>query len=516
MKRLQHWWLAIALITLSAASFGATTSANPDYQTDGELEQLLAPIALYPDTVLTHILIASTYPLEVVQADRWVKDNNSLGGQAAVDGVSQMDWDPSVQALVAFPDLLDRMSGDLDWLQNLGEAFLADEARVLATVQTLREQAYANGSLDDMKHLKVVRETRTIYIEPVEERVVYLPYYDPFVVYGTWHWPHYPPVYWRHPINTVFVGSFYWGRRCSLAPSFYFGAIAWPRHTVVLIDRHQRPVPYYRAHRIAHYEHAKRWSHNPVHRRNVEYRNPRAQAVFGHPGRPSYNGDQDRNRPSKWTNAPASTRDGQRHSNPQQRMREEHNSRAEQNNKWTNTPNQRQPRELADSGNQRRYTSDGQRQYNSSEERVAELRSKLHANTQQGTHNRVPNASAEQRNSNLERSRASNGQARNDTQWRAPNSAPNQAPQEAARSNSPQRSNNSYSNSNYKESRSQNAEVTPEASRKEVYRPSPNVNRGNGNDRSSFRSDNNSQRSSRMERSAPQRSERGRERERER
>lgn len=277
MKQIKHWVLSAVIALLACQSAFAQEAEF----SNGEIDRMLAPIALYPDTVLTHILIAATYPLEVIQADRWVKDRKSLGGQAAVDGVSHYDWDPSVKALVAFPELLDRMASDLDWLQDLGEVFLANEGRVLDRVQLLREQAYAQGTLNDMQHLKVVRETRTIYIEPVEERVVYLPWYDPIAVYGAWHWPLYPPVVWRHSYSRHH-GNFYWGPRYSLSTSFYFGAIAWPRHTVVILNRDHRPKRYW-AHSIAQHQHAKRWRHDPYHRRHVAYRNDRVHRVFGDP-----------------------------------------------------------------------------------------------------------------------------------------------------------------------------------------------------------------------------------------
>src|SRR5690606_9466242 len=111
------------LINGAAADSGDFTAA--------ELDQMLAPVALYPDTVLSHVLIASTYPLEVVQADRWTRENPGLETEAAVAAVENQDWDPSVKALVAFPQVLDRMSADLAWTQRLGDAFLADEGAVM-------------------------------------------------------------------------------------------------------------------------------------------------------------------------------------------------------------------------------------------------------------------------------------------------------------------------------------------------------------------------------------------------
>lgn len=249
----------------------------------GELDQMLAPIALYPDTVLSHVLIAATYPLEVIQAHRWSRDNSRLDGSAAVRAVENQNWDPSIKALVAFPDLLERMSEDLEWTQRLGEAFLVDESKVMDAIQDLREKAYATGSLESMQHIQVQREERTIIIEPAVERVVYIPYYDTREVYGNWWWSDYPPMYWRHPHNHVFVGGHYWGPRISLGSTFFFTSFHWPQRRVVHIDyRHKHYPPLYSSRKIAHFDHARHWRHNPVHRRGVSYRYNRLQELYHH------------------------------------------------------------------------------------------------------------------------------------------------------------------------------------------------------------------------------------------
>ncbi len=251
--------------------------------TRGELDRLLAPIALYPDTVLSHVLIAATYPLEVIQAHRWSRDNSHIEAAAAVRAVENQDWDPSVKALVAFPDLLQRMSDDLEWTQRLGEIFLVDESMVMDAIQDLREKAYAAGSLDSMKHIQVQREERTIIIEPAVERVVYIPYYDTRVVYGNWWWADYPPVYWRHPHNHVFIGGHYWGPRVSLGSTFFFTSFHWPQRRVVTIDyRHNHYPRLYSSRNIARFDHARHWQHNPVHRRGVSYRYNRLQELYHH------------------------------------------------------------------------------------------------------------------------------------------------------------------------------------------------------------------------------------------
>lgn len=278
--------LARLLISLSLAVATAGCQAQPQRQytsndsvnhydvelTRAELHQLLAPIALYPDTVLSHILIASTYPLEVVQASRWANANSRLSAEQALDAATTEPWDPSVQALVAFPDLLARMSDDLQWTQQLGDAFLFSDAQVMDAIQELRDKAYAAGSLKQMKHVTVQRREKIIIIEPAIERVVYIPYYDPHVVYGSWHWPHHPPTYWSHPRDHLYIGGFYWGPRAHLSTSFFFTSFHWHQHRVVHIDRrHHSPRRYTSSH-IARFDGARTWRHNPVHRRGVDYR----------------------------------------------------------------------------------------------------------------------------------------------------------------------------------------------------------------------------------------------------
>lgn len=261
------------------------TTSDPIF-TRAELDQMLAPIALYPDTVLSHILIAATYPLEVVQADRWARANRHLDPEAAVNAAALEGWDPSVAALVAFPDILARMSDDLTWTQNLGDAFLADEERMMDAIQNLREKAYASGNLKKMKHVKVHRENQIIIIEPAKERVVYVPYYDTRVVYGNWWWDSYPPVYWHAPSTYVQIGGFFWGPRITLGHSFFFSSVHWPQRRIVVIDYHNHKHPhFYSGRKIAHYHGARPWHHNPVHRHNIVYRSePVRQRYSNHAG----------------------------------------------------------------------------------------------------------------------------------------------------------------------------------------------------------------------------------------
>lgn len=259
--------------------------ANDDYS-QAELNQLLAPVALYPDTVLSHLLIASTYPLEIVQAQRWSEQNSRLKGEDAVNAASSQSWDPSVQALVAFPDILERMADDLDWTQQIGDAFLQDEAMVLATVQDLRQRAYEAGNLKTTDHQEVVVEKQTIIIEPRVAEVIYIPYYDTRVVYGNWYWSGYQPVVWHRPSRGYWHGDVFWSHGSRISTSFYFSSFHWHNHHTVVIDRRSHKHPNFRSGRsLVSYKEAKRWRHNPTHRRGVEYRHTNVREQYAAPSR---------------------------------------------------------------------------------------------------------------------------------------------------------------------------------------------------------------------------------------
>jgi hypothetical protein len=274
---LRHYILIgfLALMIAMPAQVFAQDSA-PVFRQE-ELDQMLAPIALYPDPLLAQILMAATYPLEVVLADRWVKENSNLQEDALNDALDLENWDPSVKALVPFPNILSMMSEEIDWTQNVGEAFLVQETTVMDTIQQLRDKAYAAGTLTSNEQLLVSREDDIITIEPYNPRVVYVPVYDPWVVYGSWWWPHYPPyVVYRHPYNVVIspgiiwygtgfsVGAFWghgwgywdWGhRRCYVNVNRTVNI----NRTIIINPRKVRTTV---------------WQHNSEHRRGVAYRVP--------------------------------------------------------------------------------------------------------------------------------------------------------------------------------------------------------------------------------------------------
>src|SRR6266581_7526063 len=246
--------------------------------TQQELDQMLAPIALYPDSLLSQILMASTYPLEVVEAARWSRANPNLKGDEAVRAVEQNTWDPSVKSLVAFPQILQMMDEKLGWTERLGDAFLSQQALVMDTVQNLRQKAYAAGNLKSTDQVRVAQQDQTIVVEPTRPEVIYVPYYDPLVVYGPWWWPAYPPVYWA-PWPGYFVGpgfgvGFVWGVGVTVGAGFFFGAFDWPHRHVTVDNVNNFYFKTVNVNRVTV------WQHDPIHRRGVLYRDASLRQQF--------------------------------------------------------------------------------------------------------------------------------------------------------------------------------------------------------------------------------------------
>jgi len=275
-------WFLLAVFLLFFAIFPTSVLAEQQQNvesgsyeaetviSEAELAQMLAPIALYPDTLLTHILIASTYPIEVIQAERWLTKHSTLTTEQLQKRAEGKGWDASVNALLPFPRVMSQLSEDLNWMQTLGDAFLQDETRVLASIQTLRQQAEQAGSLANMDNVQVIKEQQVIIIEPAQPMVIYVPYYDTRLVYGRWHWSHYPPVYWHHPYQYAsHHGHFYWGHGVHISSHFFFSAFHWHnRHVVV---SHYNRHGYHPRKKIVVSHNAKRWHHQPKHRRGVAY-----------------------------------------------------------------------------------------------------------------------------------------------------------------------------------------------------------------------------------------------------
>ena len=247
LKRLSIWTMTI--FVLGAMTCGLA-SAQDDKLKKEELDQLLAPVALYPDDLLTNVLMASTYPLDVVAADRWRREpaNAKLKGDALTKTLEAKDWDPSVKALVQFPDVLKSMSEKLDWTQKLGDAFLAQQSEVMDEIQFLRAKADEAGHLKSTKQQKVVKETgsaaQPVYIiEPATPETIYVPVYQPAVVYGPWWYPAYPPYYWGYP-GAAYVNGFFWGAGVAVATGIWgWNHCDWHRqhrYQRQQVEQHQR------------------------------------------------------------------------------------------------------------------------------------------------------------------------------------------------------------------------------------------------------------------------------------
>jgi hypothetical protein len=283
----------LALAVLAATTIGAAAQqpaaspspqaspspAAPQSQPDQallkpeQLEALVAPIALYPDALLANMLAASTYPLEVVEADRFVKDKKDLKGDALKAEVDKKGWDDSVKALTATPSVLDMMSDKLDWTKGLGDAMLAQQADLMDAIQRLREKARSNNKLSSTKQQKVTVKQQdgkqAIVIEPTDPNTMYVPYYEPATVYGAWPYADYPPYYFGYPSYIgagVIAAGVAFGTAWAIGRwgNYWGGGCNWGNRNV------------YVNHRTTNV-----WNHNPAHRQGVRYNNANVSQRFG-------------------------------------------------------------------------------------------------------------------------------------------------------------------------------------------------------------------------------------------
>src|SRR6266511_5192447 len=250
-----------------------------------QLDSLVAPIALYPDPLLAQTLAASTYPLEVVQLQQWMDRNKNLQGKALADAVAKQPWDPSVQSLVAFPDVVQRLAGNIQWTTDLGNAFLAQQSDVMDAVQRMRAKAQGTGNLKTSAQSVVKTETvpsgkQVIEIQQANPDVVYVPSYDPTVVYGPApvEYPYYPYTYPGYVPGTALA----WGAGIAL------GAAAWGAwgghwgwncgwgHGDVNVNVNNKYVNNYNKNNYNKQNFNKQggqWQHNAQHRGNAPYGN---------------------------------------------------------------------------------------------------------------------------------------------------------------------------------------------------------------------------------------------------
>ena len=214
-------------------------AATPAYttQTPDQLDQLVAPIALYPDSLVAQILAASTFPAEAVEADRWLQANPNLKGDDLAKAVDQQTWDPSVKALTAFPSVLANMDKNLSWASSLGDAYYNQQSDVMDAIQRMRQKAQQAGNLKDTSQQTVETQGSNIVIQPADPDVVYVPAYDPWAIYGypiaPWpFWYNYPGIWFGGPYLSFglgfgigFYGGYGWG--------WHNWGANWGGHTVV-------------------------------------------------------------------------------------------------------------------------------------------------------------------------------------------------------------------------------------------------------------------------------------------
>jgi hypothetical protein len=279
-------WLPLLLVLLALPMRAQAQSPTPaSTQSDQllkpeALDALVAPVALYPDTLLSQILMASTYPLEVVQAERWVEANKKLKGDELKSAVDKQGWDDSVKSLVAAPSVLEMMNSKLDWTQKLGDAVLAQQPDVMDAIQRLRTKAQANKKLESNQQQNVTVKQQdnkqVIVIEQRDPNTVYVPYYNPSVVYGGWPYPTYPPYYFPPPgyiaggllaTGLAFGAGYALGRWAS-GGNYWNSSVNWNNNNIN-INTGNRPGG------------GNNWQHRPEHRQGVRYGNADVRQKFG-------------------------------------------------------------------------------------------------------------------------------------------------------------------------------------------------------------------------------------------
>jgi hypothetical protein len=254
--------------------------------TPDQLNDLVAPIALYPDPLLSQVLVASTYPLEAVQASQWLQRNPGLTGPALTGAAQQQNWDASIQALVVFGDVLKRLSDDVSWTTNLGNAFLAQQQDVMDAVQRMRQQAQQAGKLASTPQENVVAQNEggQPYIEilPADPDVMYVPMYDPAWIWGPPLWYAYPRWYW--PNRSIIVGGIGFGFGGGINIGLFFGGgwhgwggwgwqPGWGNHSVIVNNAFIHQYNFNTAH-LANMHGTSVWTHDAAHRQGVPYATP--------------------------------------------------------------------------------------------------------------------------------------------------------------------------------------------------------------------------------------------------
>ena len=294
--------LTLLLSTLPGASKVSATeapvqSAASTTDSDGsasqeELAQILAPIALYPDTLLAQMFMAATYPLEIVEAARFVKANPSLKEDALDKALKKQEWDVSVKSLCHFPTVIASLSDNLDATKKLGDYFLDDQKAVMNMVQTLRAKAQDEGNLKTTKEQKVVVEKEIIIIESANPEVIYVPSYSCTYVYGSWWYPHYPPYVWYPPPPR-------YGFTAGVIVGIGIGSWCSPNWGRGDIDIDINRTNNFNKNVNGRGQGSSSWKHNSKHRQGVAYNNKKTRKNYGQSDRAAKQKDLGRGRTSQ-------------------------------------------------------------------------------------------------------------------------------------------------------------------------------------------------------------------------
>ena len=300
----RYSFCAMSLLSWNTVLFadpapGADAPIQTASLTPEQLNSLVAPIALYPDELVSQVLVASTYPLEIVQAYQWMQQNSNLKGQDLTAAAQKQNWDPSVQALVAFPDLLKRLNQDVTWTTNLGNAFLANQGNVMDAIQKMRVRAQEAGKLTSTEQQKVTNTTDNghpvVQIEPASPDVVYVPDYDPAWIWGPSP-DYYPYPYWYYPPAPPFGVWCWWGSGIVLGSVFFgwHGWGGWGWHPgwyghSVYINHTFITANHFNTVRFENVGGRAVWAHNADHRMGVSYPNRALAQRYSSAARPAFN-----------------------------------------------------------------------------------------------------------------------------------------------------------------------------------------------------------------------------------
>jgi hypothetical protein len=284
------WWLLGLLVLTAWLALGTLGTAHAQDNTfkNEELDQMLAPIALYPDSLLAQVLMASTYPADFQAAVTWSKAHPDDKGDAAIAKVEGQEWEPSVKSLVAFPQVLAMLGAKPADVQRLGDAFLADSARVMDRVQFLRKKAQEAGNLKSNEQQKISATTESskqiIIIEPAQPQTVYVPVYQPTVVYGAWWYPSYPPYYYPpppyyYPPGGAFVAGVFWGAAIVGISNGLWGGCNWGGGNVNINVNKYNNINV--NNKISNNNNNNNFNHNASRRGDVPYRDSKSQQQYG-------------------------------------------------------------------------------------------------------------------------------------------------------------------------------------------------------------------------------------------